>query len=123
MSEPTETYGVLYNPRCGGFGFSMEALLWLVERGHPLAITELEQQTHPTEGWMVNQWSQQYLGDVDRDDPLAIECVRTLGKAASGPHADLTICEVPVGSNWDIESHSGDCEEISVWPRAVRSRR
>lgn len=122
MNESTETYGVLYNPRCGGFGFSMEALLWLVERGHPLAIAELEQQTHPTEGWEVNLWTQ-YLRVVDRDDPLVIECVRTLGKVASGSSADLTIREVPVGSNWDIEAHSGDYEEITVWPRAVRSRR
>lgn len=117
-SHKTECYGVVYSPRYGGFGVSEKGLWWLAERGHPMAQAELEAFTSGVHGAIFS--SQSYLRNIDRDDPLLVECVNTLEEEASGSSANLVVEDVPLGSNWDIDEHDGN-ERLRVWPRSVNS--
>ena len=46
--------------------------------------------------------------DIKRDDPLLIEVVRNLGKAASGQFAALKIVEIPDGVEYEINEYDGN---------------
>ena len=43
-----------------------------------------------------------------RDDPLLVQCVETLGKAADGAYAKLVVVEVPADASWHVEEYDGN---------------
>jgi len=45
--------------------------------------------------------------DLNRDDPLLVQVVKTLGESANGHHAELKIIEVPDDVVWIIEEFDG----------------
>ena len=55
-----------------------------------------------------NDDSYWYSGDIKRDDPLLIEVVRQLGKAADGNCAELKIVEIPDDTDYVIEQYDGN---------------
>lgn len=44
---------------------------------------------------------------IERNDPLLIKCVETLGQKANGQCADLSIVEIPNGVQYSIEEYDG----------------
>lgn len=104
---------VVYNAVHGGFGLSVEAIRWLAAKGNPRALHVMSLSPNPSD------W---YLYEIERDDPLLVECVETLGDKANEASAKLKITEVPRGYNWDIEEFDG-YEKLTAWPRSVLSWR
>lgn len=45
--------------------------------------------------------------DIERTDPLLIECVETLGDDANGMCAELKIIEIPDGIDYEITEYDG----------------
>lgn len=73
--------------RCyGGFGLSDKAL----ERYNTLANTNL-----------------QSAYELERNDPILVHVVETLGAEANGRFAKLHIVEVPDDVNWEISDYDG----------------
>lgn len=88
---------VVYNACYGGFGLSKAAAQFMADRGSAGAIKALQEECqygiyfHP-----------------ERDDPLLIEAVETLGsKLASGAHGSLQIAEIPDGAQYEIDEYDG----------------
>lgn len=48
-----------------------------------------------------------YDWDIDRDDPLLVQVVESLGSAADGFCAELKVVEIPEGINWGIAEYDG----------------
>ena len=48
-----------------------------------------------------------YASDLNRDDPDLIQCIETLGEAASGIHSELKIVEIPSDVDWVICEYDG----------------
>lgn len=44
---------------------------------------------------------------VDRDDPLLVEMVQTLGAAASTRYSNLVVVEIPHGVAWHVHEYDG----------------
>ena len=109
---------IVINDAIGGFSLSYEAVKWLAERKHALAmhcieveIPEFQELVRKNQALATETFLDpgSMLRDIKRDDPLFIECVRTLGpERASGEHALLRIVtDVPDGVKWQIEE--SDC--------------
>ena len=45
--------------------------------------------------------------DFAREDPVLVQVVEELGRAANGGHADLCIVEIPDDVEWEIEEYDG----------------
>lgn len=45
--------------------------------------------------------------DFERDDPLLVEVIETLGDAANGMCAKLEVVEIPADVDWRIEEYDG----------------
>lgn len=82
---------VVINRSFGGFFLSDEAFNWLKERG------------------VDCYW-------IERDNPLLVECVETLGEKANGTHAKLKVVEIPSDIQWQIE----ECDGVE-WVAEVHS--
>lgn len=44
---------------------------------------------------------------MERNDPLLVQVVETLGKAANGMCADLEVVEIPDDVDWEIDEYDG----------------
>ena len=56
--------------------------------------------------------------EIKRDEPLLIQCIEELGTAANGPCADLTIVEIPDGTDYVVEEYDGNehiAEKHQTW--------
>ena len=87
---------VVINNSYGGFGLSYKATQWLAERGNTEAKAFLARLSEE-EFWSFDP------DDLERHDPLLIECVETLGKAAGD---DLEIRTIQ-GDRYIIEAYDG----------------
>lgn len=114
--EPTY-YGVVINRCHGGFGLSLTALQWLVDREHAGAMAVWEAIDRDPDLLAINLYD-----NVDRDDPMLVDCVKALGAEANGEGAKLSVVVVPKGWNWDVDEHDGN-EKLRMWPRSVKSSR
>lgn len=85
---------VVTNNCYGGFSLSVEAKNWLVEHG----IDEKEFCGDDKWGY--------YAESLARHNPLLVECIETLGKAASGQCANL-IVDCIESNRYRIEEYDG----------------
>jgi hypothetical protein len=128
---------IVINRCYGGFSLSPEAALWLFERGfdqegfktpagdyfnswlasgneHDIALKNwreylLSDRKHtsfvtvfsPDEKFVLS------IRPKDRTHPLLVECVETMGDAASSDLADLEVIEIPDGIHWAIDEYDG----------------
>lgn len=90
---------VVINKRFGGFSLSREAVEYMANKEHPLAIKELEEAKK--DGFYG------YLHGLERTDPLLIEAVEILGDKANGECASLSVVEIPDDIEYDIEDYDG----------------
>lgn len=98
---------VIVNRCFGGYGWSLKALDWMIERRFHPAMDETK--TFPGIFDGKDRVSDSfYLSEVPRSDPLLIECLETLGsEVASAPGARLAIVEIPDDVQWHIEEYDG----------------
>ena len=90
---------VVINTRYGGYGLSKKATEWLAGKGVSSAIKYLKENADDS----YFTW---YADDIERHDPLLVECVETLGDEASGSAADLQV-EVITGNVYKIDEYDG----------------
>ncbi len=55
-----------------------------------------------------------YQRNIKRDDPVLVQVVEELGKAANGSFADLKIIDVPAGTRWRIDEYDGSESVMAV---------
>jgi len=56
--------------------------------------------------------------NIDRDDPVLVQVVEQLGKAAAGDCANLKVVDIPKGVTWTIVEYDGKehvAENHRVW--------
>lgn len=82
------TQKIVINACHGGFGLSETAELKYLElSGKPLA---------------------EFRWEIARDDPVLVQVVEQLGRAASGPYAELKVVTIPDDVNWQIDEYGGN---------------
>ena len=119
--------------RCyGGFSISKACAEWMANLGHQPSIKALYEwhtenraiQSFLNDGvWPEGikhvdfltirarykqeaSWFGFYMND-ERDHPLLIQAIETLGKAANGENAELEIITIPDGTKYVIEEYDG----------------
>ena len=106
--------------RCfGGFGLSDEAVR-LYAKLAGIALVEAQSKYCGTEFYTDTVSDETYFSyyDIARDDGFLIETVETLGKAADGGHAKLSVVEIPDDVDWQIEEYDGSehiAEKHRTW--------
>jgi len=92
---------IAINRDYGSFCLSDEAYSFVAKKKGWLHVCDNE-----TNYWIDNS---EYLYDVDiaRNDPALIQCIETLGSAASGRYSDIKIVEIPSDVDWYIEEYDG----------------
>ncbi len=122
---------LVINSCYGGFSISLETARWMAERGHTTAQAEVDRydkgdkyiKDYLTTGvwacpkeelpWLEidakygkkRRW---YSGhDYERNDPLLVQAVETLGETANGECAALKVVEIPDGIKWGIDEYDG----------------
>ena len=76
---------IVFNACFGGFGVSQAAWERYVELG----------------GKAESGW------DIERTDPILVQVVEEMGKAASGSFSHLLIADVPAGTKYRIDEYDG----------------
>jgi hypothetical protein len=79
---------IVINNCHGGFGLSKEALDLFNERS----------------GTNILYYNTEH---IDRNNPILVEIVEQLGKAAHGQFAVLKVVEIPDDLEWEIEEYDG----------------
>ena len=92
--------GVVLNGRFGGFHLSKKALLWMAERGHPVAMEAVE-AAEKDGNWDLHG----YGSGFSRHDPVLVEAVETLGVEASSPFSELVVEHISLG--YSIHNYDG----------------
>ena len=89
---------IVINKCYGGFGLSKEAVEAIAKE----------------KGIELGKWNNSfkfYEGfseyDIHRNDPVLIKVVETMGEAANGRCAELSIVEIPDGVEWVIGEYDG----------------
>jgi hypothetical protein len=112
---------IVINTQYGGFGLSHKAFLRLRELGQVEAQDEPDWGEHYSDGSGPREqhgWDS-FGQDIPRDDPLLIQVIRELGKAANGNCAKLKVVKIPNDVDWVLEEYDGrewisECHR--TWP-------
>lgn len=91
---------IVINRYWGGYGISKEAAEFMAARGSEIAKTELEK--YRAEG----NWYG-FMYGVERNDPLLVLAVETLGEESWGELSKLEVVEIPYGISWYIRNDDG----------------
>jgi len=62
---------------------------------------------HDHNYWIDEHDNYLYACDLGRNDPALIQCIETLGSAASGRYSDIKVVEVPSDVDWYIDDYDG----------------
>lgn len=94
------------------FGTIMGPTYWLVSKEHRVGEPDAEtwHQMSLADRQRHNQsYRQQVFDDkaLDRDDPVLVQVIQELGKAANTRYSDLKIVEIPADIEWQIEEYDG----------------
>ena len=95
---------IVINRDYGSFELSDEAYSFIAKKkGWQHACDDYDHSYFITD----NNSEYLYANDLNRDDPDLIQCIETLGEAASGNYSELKIVEVPSDVNWTICEYDG----------------
>lgn len=104
---------VVINTCFGGFGLSDEAVERYAELKGINLVRIQEEKTWGGASWYIDgikddahYFSSYSIGD-DRADPILIQVVEEMGKAANGWAADLAIVDIPDDVEWHIHEYDG----------------
>ena len=105
---------VVINTCFGGFGLSDEAVERYAELKGINLVRIQEEKTWGGASWYIDgieddahYFSSYSIGD-DRADPILIQVVEEMGKAADGWAAELTIVDIPDDVEWHIDEYDGN---------------
>jgi hypothetical protein len=97
---------VVINSCYGGFSLSDAATLALRALRHKVALDDrLAGERYPT--GEIATVPNSHCHDIERNDPLLIQGVESLGDRANGAHAKLKIVEIPDDVDWEIAEYDG----------------
>ncbi len=95
---------IVYNACYGGFGLSDEAVeMYLTLKGFKYTRTKDRWGSD----FSVEGWENFYYRDIERDDPILVQVVETLGDKADGSSAKLVIEDLPKGTLYRITEYDG----------------
>lgn len=95
---------IVYNACYGGFELSDEAVeMYLTLKGFKFTKTPDRWGSN----FSVEGWEDFYYGDIERDDPVLVQVIETLGKKADGDCAKLRIEDIPAGTLYRITEYDG----------------
>lgn len=95
---------IVYNACYGGFGLSDEAIeMYLNLKGFKFTRTKDRWGSD----FSVEGWEDFYYRDIERDDPVLVQVVETLGDKADGSFAKLEIEDLPKGTLYRITEYDG----------------
>lgn len=95
---------IVYNACYGGFGLSDEAIeMYLTLKGFKFTRTKDRWGSD----FSVEGWEDFYYRDIERDDPVLVQVVETLGDKADGSFAKLEIEDLPKGTLYRITEYDG----------------
>jgi hypothetical protein len=104
---------VVINTCFGGFGLSDDAVERYAEIKGITLVRIQEERSFGGASWYIDgieddahYFSSYSIGD-DRADPILIQVVEEMGKAANGWAAELTIVDIPDGVEWHIHEYDG----------------
>lgn len=89
---------IIINNCYGGFNISNEALALYTEREGTTKFNNIR--------------------SFERNDPILVEIVEQLGKAANGLFSNLKVVEIPDDVKWQIQEYDGNewvAEEHRTW--------
>jgi len=94
---------IVINRVYGGFDISDEAYSFIAKKkGWQHACNDYDRSY-----FIVGNSDCMYACDLSRDDPDLVQCLETLGNAASGHYSELKIVEVPSDVSWVICEYDG----------------
>ena len=94
---------IVINRVYGGFDISDEAYSFIAKRkGWQHACNDYDRSY-----FIVGNSDYRYACDLSRDDPDLVQCLETLGYAASGHYSELKIVEIPGDVDWMICEYDG----------------
>lgn len=106
----------------GGFSVSIAAARRMAELGHTLAKASTEEYDRiaSEQGRRATSvdWYGNFCRSTERNDPVLIQVVEELGRAANGELAALKVVEIPDDVKWQIEEYDGNewvAEEHRTW--------
>ena len=104
---------VVLNVCYGGFGLSDEAMeLYLTKTGQvPFYKIKLYGNSHyATEPFVGTKTNGKYLSysSIERNDPVLVEIVETLGKKSWDQCAELKVVDIPKDVAWEIYEYDGN---------------
>jgi len=99
---------IVINQCYGGFSLSDEAMrlygklagLTLVAETDKYGYTNFYRDSVSDDNFICER-------NILRDDPLLVQVVEQLGKAASGRYAKLRVVEIPDGVQWHLKEYDG----------------
>ena len=101
---------IAINRKYGGFSLSNEAMLMYLEKTYPSEKIEVLKDDWGFPMFMVNG-EEVYLQDVcrreNRENPILIEVIETLGERAYTPYSKLEIVEIPDDVKYKISEYDG----------------
>jgi len=101
---------IVINKCFGGFGLSDAAYDWLIKKGVPLLGKDIETKEPAIFRWSDDTSRNKYYDnftDNNRNHPLLVECVETLGNMSHGGYSDLKVVEIPDNVEWIIQEYDG----------------
>ena len=99
--------------RCyGGFGLSDAACKRYGELTGKIVIPNSHYRTDKKNDPYYTEQGQYkpgvvYNGSIERDDPVLVQVVRELGKAADDDLAELSVVTIPDGVDWERHDYDG----------------
>ena len=101
---------IAINRKYGGFSLSNEAMLMYLKKVYPSEKIEALEDKWGFPTFMVND-EEVYLPDVcrrkNRENPIVIEVIETLGERANTPYSKLEIVEIPDDVKYEISEYDG----------------
>lgn len=101
---------IAINRKYGGFSLSNEAMLMYLKKVYPSEKIEVLEDKWGFPTFMVNG-EEVYLQDVcrreNRENPILIEVIETLGERANTLYSKLEIIEIPNDVKYEISEYDG----------------
>jgi len=111
--------------RCfGGFGLSDKAVERYAQLKGINIVKIQDEKSFGGAGWYIDgvedneHYFSSYTVGQDRTDPILIQVVEEMGKAADGWAAELAIVEIPEDVKWSIHEYDGSehvAEDHRTW--------
>ena len=101
---------IAINRKFGGFSLSNEAMLMYLEKTYPSEKIEVLKDKWGFTTFIINGeeiYSLDVCRKVNRENPILIEVIETLGERANTQYSKLKIGEIPDDVKYEISDYDG----------------